>query len=98
MKEYILCSAVWFDDGVAYVHQPINIKSGYVICGKRHHNCFALQSVFSNNGMIRSWNSDTQGFLTNTDRFVGRREAAKIAFESKQINQIKEELFSEDLY
>lgn len=98
MKEYILCSAVWFKDGVNYAHQPVNIKRGFVICGKRHHNCFALLSVFSINGSAKTWKSISQGFLTNTDRFVNRKEAAQIAFESKQINQMKEELLSEDLY
>lgn len=43
-----------------------------------------------------------QGFLTNTNRFVGRVEAMKIAIESGQVVQNEthktNELFSEDLY
>ena len=39
-----------------------------------------------------------QGFLTNKNRFVGREEAAIIAFDAKQIEQEKKTLFSEDLY
>jgi len=46
-KEYIICSAIWFRDGKNYDMQPKNIESGFVITGKRHHNCYAtLQSVF----------------------------------------------------
>ena len=46
-KEYIICSAIWFRDGKKYEMQPKNIESGFVISGRRHHNCYAtLQSVF----------------------------------------------------
>lgn len=41
MKEpYIICAAVHYNDGNNYPHQPINIGSGIVIAGRRHHNCF----------------------------------------------------------
>jgi hypothetical protein len=43
-------------------------------------------------------NTEEQGFLTNTDRFVNRQEAAQIAFESGQIKEETKRLFSEDLY
>lgn len=47
MIEYILCSAIWFRDGKKYDSQPKNIESGFVISGRRHHNCYAtLQSIF----------------------------------------------------
>jgi|AntRauTorckE6833_2_1112554.scaffolds.fasta_scaffold00137_37 hypothetical protein len=39
-----------------------------------------------------------QGFLTNQNRFVDREEGGKIAFEAKQTKELKEHLFSEDLY
>jgi hypothetical protein len=39
-----------------------------------------------------------QGFLTNTNRFVDREEAAQIAFDSGQIKQHTITLYSEDLY
>ena len=45
-KEYILCSAIWFDDGNKHAHQPLNITSGVVLCGFRH--C----SIFPQTGML----------------------------------------------
>jgi hypothetical protein len=105
MEERIICSAIWFDDSNNHVHQPINIKSGFVICGMRHHNCFTTLSVLSDydfkkvtefkKGMI---NHEVQGFITTKNRFVDREEAAIIAFNSGQISVQIEKLFSEDLY
>ena len=37
---YIICAAIWFKDGKKYSHQPRNVDSGLVVCGRRHHNCF----------------------------------------------------------
>jgi|GEM_PF-3463496 len=39
----------------------------------------------------------TSGFVTSTGRFVGRGEAAKIAFAAGQIREPVAELYSEDL-
>jgi hypothetical protein len=52
---------------------------------------------YDENG-LKLMNTEEQGFLTNTDRFVSREEAAKIAFESGQITEETTRLFSEDLY
>lgn len=44
---------------------------------------------------------EVQGFLTNKNRFVGRKEAAQIALSSGQIKKLNfssESLYSEDLY
>ena len=43
-KEYILCAAIHWDDGETYPHQPKNITTGLVICGRRHHNILAVKS------------------------------------------------------
>lgn len=46
MKEYILCASIHFDDGKVHEHQPKNIKTGFVVCGRRHHNYYnTLQSI-----------------------------------------------------
>lgn len=96
MKEYIVCAAVHFEDGKNYVHQPVNIKTGFVVCGLRHHNCFATFSIIAR---LTHWNYEAQGFLTNTNRFVSRQDAARIAYRAGQINDAhKKELFSEDIY
>ena len=41
---------------------------------------------------------EVQGFLTNLDRFVDRVEGGKIAFNAGQTTELKNRLFSEDLY
>ena len=99
VKEYILCSAIYVQDGNIYEHQPKNISSGYVICGRRHHNCFTSMQIFKELNKF-DWDKKQviQGFLTNEDRFVDRIEGAKIAFECGQIKDEKERLISEHLY
>jgi hypothetical protein len=102
MKEYILCAANHYDDGEKQIHGPKNIESGFVICGRRHANCISMFAKMvgfpydENANALRK--TERQGFLTNTDRFVEREEAAQIAFEAGQIRQHKIVLFSEDLY
>ena len=101
-KEYILCAANHYDDGEKQIHGPKNIESGFVICGRRHHNCISIfaQMVgfpYNENG-LKLMNTEIQGFLTNTDRFVDRKEAAQIALDSGQIKEEVKKLFSEDLY
>jgi hypothetical protein len=102
MKEYILCAANHYDDGKEMTHGPKNIESGFVICGRRHANCISMFAKMvgfpydENANALRK--TERQGFLTNTDRFVEREEAAQIAFEAGQIKQHKIVLFSEDLY
>lgn len=109
MKEYILCAANWYEDLEKHNHQPINIKSGFVTCGRRHHNCigtFAQIVGFPySDEAQRLHNTEVQGFLTNTNRFVDRKEAYKIAFAADQIkgpnkgqNENSIGLTSEDLY
>ncbi len=98
IMEKILCSAIWFDDGKEYVHSPKNIKAGFVICGRRHHNCFAILGQVLQEDKGYKELDDVQGFLTDTDRFVDRYEGAKIAFAAKQTKEQKEKLYSEDLY
>ena len=92
-EEYIICAAIWFKDEKKHVHQPLNVDSGFVICGRRHHNCFVVLSIF-NVPYIKS----EQGFLTSKDRFLTRKEAGEMAFKNKQTDQETDCLFSEDLY
>lgn len=94
-NEYIVCAAIHFDDGKTYLHQPKNIKTGIVVCGRRHHNIIYNWNQLSNGKTRRE---DEQGFLTSKDRFVGRAEAGRIAFEANQIPDLTNCLFSEDLY
>lgn len=72
--EYILCAAIHFDDGKKYEHQPRNIFQGFVVSGRRHHNCLLTVFILS----AKDWRKDslaegmiqTQGFLTSKDRFL----------------------------
>ena len=98
-KEYILCSAIHFDDGIEYAHQPNNIKTGYVICGMRHHNCFMTLAIISNRNETQLDYEKEQGFLTNINRFVDRKEGMLIAVNSGQVEKSEKlSLYSEDLY
>lgn len=100
--EYILCAANHYDDGKKHVHQPKNIKTGFVVCGQRHSNCihtFALMAGFpyDENG-LKLKQTEEQGFITNTNMFVDREQAAEIALNAGQIKKPIRLLHSEDLY
>lgn len=96
-KEYILCAATHYQDKVEHEHQPYNIKTGYVVCGWRHDNCFVIGQMITCIHYIK-----TQGFITNFGRFVDRQEAYDIAFKADQLldktPSKSRTLLSEDLY
>lgn len=102
-KEYILCAAIHYEDGIEHLSQCKNIKTGFVISGRRHDNCIMTYVIIRDilNGEIKRF-PDTQGFITNTDRFVNRAEAFKIAQAAGQLivpDDSKENILtSEDLY
>lgn len=101
MEERILCAAIWFKDGKEYVHNPNNITSGYVICGRRHHNCYAILGQVLQPNKEYKQVEDVEGFITNLNRFVDRFEAWTIAENAKQIineSRYEGKLYSEDLY
>lgn len=109
MKEFILCAANHYDDGKKHTFSPKNIEQGFVVSGRRHHNCIETFAMivgfpYTDEGH-KIHRTEIQGFLTNLDRFVDRKEAYKIAFEAEQIkgpNEGRNEnsigLTSEDLY
>ena len=96
--EYIICAANWFKDGNKHIHQPRNVETGFVVCGRRHHNAYYIASECLADGYSEVKGTCVQGFLTSKDRFVDRKEAGKIAFEQGQIPELTDCLFSEDLY
>ena len=102
--QYIICSAIWFDDKTKHVHQPKNIETGFVICGRRHHNCFTSFKVITElfgikDNMAGKSLEKEQGFLTDDDLFVNRKDAYKIALKANQcVKKNNEILFSEDIY
>lgn len=108
MMEKILCAAIYFNDGKQHAHQPKNITQGFVVTGRRHHNCYATLAAIANSidldkpirSMIDRADNDSQGFITDLDRYVDRKEAYLIAVFSGQIlhRETSNILFSEDLY
>lgn len=100
IEEYILSAAVYFDDKQKHTHQPKNIETGFVISGRRHHNCFMTACILDSEMKYKKF-KQIQGFITNSDRFIDRKEACIVA---KKAGQVKDEpsilleLFSEDLY
>jgi hypothetical protein len=97
-KEYIMCAAIWFDDGKKYNLQPSTVDTGLVLCGWRHGCIFPQIGGLVGERQKLGIFEREQGFLTNKNRFVGRKEAAHIAYSSGQISELKETLFSEDLW
>ena len=108
-KEFIICAANYYNDNKVRSFNPKNINTGFVICGRRHHNCIAIFAQMVGfpylDEAMKLHQTEIQGFLTNTDRFVNRKDAYKIAYEANQIigpnkgyaeNSIG--LTSEDLY
>ena len=102
--ERILCSAIWykdlelkkvFDSNVL----PVNCDRGLVFCGFRHPQCmYTMCSITGLRSVTPEVGEYVQGFLTNLNRFVDRKEGAEIAFYANQIPEQKETLFSEDLW
>lgn len=100
-NEYILCAAIWFNDDIEHIHQPKNINTGFVITGRRHHNCIAILEIMNKRTadfVIDGKRKYVQGFLTSKDRFVDRKEGGEIAYNAGQTKELEKTLFSEDLY
>jgi len=93
MKEFILCAAIWVNDHIKHNEQPIGIDEGFVVCGRRHHNCYQtirdlkgdLNEYFKSLNISDEDYRRHQGFMTSLDRYVDRREGWKIAKENNQI-------------
>lgn len=93
-KEFILCAAIYVNDGQKHEQQPDNIDIGFVICGRRHHNCYQtikdligedVNSYFKKLNYSDSDYRNHQGFITSLDRFVSRKEGWIIAKANNQI-------------
>jgi hypothetical protein len=83
-----------------------NPATGLVFAGWRHSDCFTTLNAWAERldeserdaiGEARL-SGRHQGFLTSTGRYVGREEAARLAFEAGQVDRLLTSLTSEDLY
>ena len=113
-KEFILCAAIWVNDGLKHNQQPENIEIGFVICGRRHNNCYQtikdlkgdVNTYFKSLNMSDDNYREHQGFITSLDRYVNRKEGWNIAKSKNQIqiglaaseNEEDSILISENLY
>jgi hypothetical protein len=93
MKEFIICSAIRID------------STGKIYYGHRHNHCRDAASDELSWNMSRKEISKvekTEGFITNQNRFVDRKEGLIIALDNNQVldkNEIRGNgLHSEDLY
>lgn len=77
-------------------HAAVKANNGMIFIGKSHGDC---AEKFLNVGITGvDTASENSGFLTSMGRFVGRSEAAGIAFSADQIDKCTNVLFSEDLW
>lgn len=88
-KEFILCAANYYNDGSKETHTVNNIEEGFVICGRRHHNCIAIFAKMYgfpySEEAHKIHRTEIQGFITNTNKFVTRLQALAIAGNANQI-------------
>ena len=98
LDEYIMCAANWVDDKIEHPFQPFNISSGIVYCGWRHPCIF--QQYKERFPQETFGKSETQGFLTNKNRFLNRKEALDLVLSNGQLKAklIGGVLTSEDLW
>lgn len=98
-KEYIICAAVWYDDGIekddtqkgitfpfhgkGRTYTNTNITTGFVIGQFRHGNCIAIRPT---NPEFNGGMKTVQGFLTSKGKFVDRWQGAVIAHRCGQIS------------
>jgi hypothetical protein len=113
-KEFILCASIWVNDGQEHGQQPVNIDTGFVICGRRHSNCYQtikdlkgdVSEYFKSLGIRNENHREHQGFITSLDRYVDRKEGWVIAKANNQVqfglvaseNEDDSILISENLY
>jgi len=96
--ERIICAAMHIDNGKPnQFEEPLNIKTGIVIYGPRHHNCFDTVSLFWKDEDYKNFKI-IQGYWTSETRFVDRHEGAIIAFNAGQTKTNVKTLYSEHLY
>jgi hypothetical protein len=101
-REYVMCAAIHYDDGEDHYHQPYNIDKGVVISGWRHHNIMHSISKWmgTQQQIYEKGIKETQGFLTNKNRFLNRKETLELVKENGQLTKpiIGGVLTSEDLW
>ena len=74
LNEWIICPAIWIDDGEIYENQPENVKTGYVVYGNHIVDIFFRMTSRSIGEPINiralKLNEIHEGYYTNFKRFV----------------------------
>lgn len=97
-QEYIICAAIHCQDNKTHEEQPSNIETGFVICGRRHSDIFALLDALDIKFKDYTEEKLRDGFMTSKNRFVDRKEGAKVATKAGQLTRKVNLLQSEELY
>jgi hypothetical protein len=97
-QEFIICAAIYCQDNKKHREQPSNIETGFVICGRRHSDVFALLEALGVKFKDYSEEKLKDGFMTSKNRFVDRAEAAQVATKAGQLTKKLDWLQSEELY
>jgi len=92
-KEFIICAAIWVNDNQEHKQQPSNISIGFVLSGRRHHNCYQaiadlkgdVDTYLLSLGLSDKDMRNHQGFVTSLDRYFNRKDAWAIAKANNQI-------------
>lgn len=105
--EKLICSAIWYNDGKKHTQCNVSTTGDYhdatgiVFCGLRHADCFGVLWLTLPDFKPTEHNH-IQGFLTNRNRFVDRKEALEIALNANQVTKEElgeyKELFSEHVW
>ena len=95
-KEKILCAAIWFKDAETPIHTVKNVD-GLVLCGYRHGHIIGQITTLTGKRIFELGES-VQGFLTDRNRFLDRKEALDLFKANGGVPEFKDELYSEDLY
>lgn len=102
-REYIMCAAVYINDGIDYIFKPYNIDKGYVVSGWRHACIWETLKITTNKVQHQFGKHGEEwadGFLTNKNRFLTRKEGLELVKENGQLTKslIGGCLTSEDLW
>lgn len=100
--ETIVCAAIHYVDQTPeyFVEplRPVNLEKGIVIPGIRHGHCIWLwKTMTGKNTNTKDSGKTIQGFITNKNRFLDRKEARELFIKNGGIPEFNE-LYSEDLY
>lgn len=99
MAEIIICAAIWYKEQPTANLLPTNCNAGVVIGGHRHPHCiYTFTALTGKRSVLPECGNYVQGFLTNLNRFVDRKEGGVIAFKANQTTELKKTLYSEDIY